>query len=292
MSIGRSAQPPASWAGEGGGAPFAPTPWTVRERTAETSDTVTLTLDPPASAPAPRFLPGQFNMLSLFGLGEVAISISGDPEGPAKLVHTVRGVGIATRALAGAVPGGTVAVRGPFGRGWPVGHVRGKDVLVVAGGLGLAPLRPLLYELLRHRDRFGRLEVVYGARSPKDLLYYRELQEWRARTDARFQVTVDAAGRDWYGDVGLVTQRIPDARFDARNAVAYVCGPEIMMRLTAEALEARGVPPESIWLSLERNMRCGYGRCGHCQLGPYLLCRDGPVLSYRDLEHLLRVREL
>jgi NAD(P)H-flavin reductase len=292
MSIVRSAPNPAAWAGEGGTPPFAPVPWTVRDRTPETADTVTLTLDPPGSAAFARFVPGQFNMLSVFGVGEVAISISGDPDGPQKLVHTVRAVGIATRALAGAVPGGTIAVRGPYGRGWPVGRVHGKDVVVVAGGLGFAPLRPLLYELLRHRDRFGRLEVVYGARTPKDLLYYRELQEWRARADGRFQVTVDAAGRDWYGDVGLVTQRIPDARFDASNAVAFVCGPEVMMRLTAEALAARGVPPEAIWLSLERNMRCGFGQCGHCQIGPYLLCRDGPVLSYRVLEPLLKVREL
>lgn len=276
----------------GGEPPLAPAPYTVRERSAETTDTFTLALAPGDGVHPEPFLPGQFNMISVLGVGEVAISISGDPSRPSDLVHTVRAVGLSTRALAHVSPGSTVAVRGPYGRGWPVDAAEGRDVLVVAGGIGLAPLRPLLYELLRERGRFGRLEVIYGARTPRDLLYYPELQQWRAHTDARFQVTVDAAGSDWYGDVGVVTQRIPDCRFDPKNAVAFLCGPEIMMRLTADALRARGMGPGAIWLSMERNMRCGVGVCGHCQLGPYLLCRDGPVLPFDALEPLLRVREL
>jgi anaerobic sulfite reductase subunit B len=272
--------------------PLAPSPYTVLERTTDTADTATLRLRPNDGHDCPAFRPGQFNMVSILGRGEAAISISGDPDRRDEVVHTIRTAGLATQALAGAAAGTTVAVRGPYGTGWPIDLARGQDIVLIAGGLGLAPLRPLLYEVLRHRDRFGRVEVIYGARTPADLVYYPELQTWRGRTDARFQVTVDAAGRDWYGDVGLVTLRIPDARFDGPNTVAYLCGPEVMMRFAAEALEARGVRRDQIWVSLERNMKCGIGQCGHCQLGPYLLCRDGPVLRYREVGPLLRVRGL
>lgn len=272
---------------------YLPRPFVVRERSSETRDTVTLTLTPAeGSTPPPSFLPGQFNMVSVLGVGEVAISISGDPGQPEQLVHTIRSLGLATQALTSAKPGSTLAIRGPYGRGWPVEMAWGKDVVIIAGGLGIAPLRPLIYALLAQRGRFRRFEVIYGARSPQDLVYYPELQRWRVRTDSRFQVTVDAAGRDWYGDVGLVTQRIPDARFEPKETVAYLCGPEIMMRFAGEALEARGVPSERIYVSLERNMRCGIGLCGHCQLGPYLLCRDGPVLPFHELAPLMRVREI
>jgi anaerobic sulfite reductase subunit B len=272
--------------------PLAPRPYVVRERTADTADTVTLLLVPAGGGEPPAFAPGQFNMVSLLGHGEAAVSISGDPGRTGELVHTIRTAGLATQAIVGTSPGRVLAIRGPYGQGWPIERARGKDVVVIAGGLGLAPLRPLLYEILRRREEFGRLEVIYGARTPDDLVYYPELQLWRARRDARFQVTVDAAGRDWYGDVGLVTLRIPDARFDGPNTAAFLCGPEIMMRFAAEALDGRGVPAEAIWVSLERNMKCGIGQCGHCQLGPYLLCRDGPVLRYREIAPLLRVRGL
>ncbi len=274
------------------GGPLEPAPFTVRARAQETRDTVSLVLAPAPGSEVPAFRPGQFNMLSVPGRGEVAISISGDPGRAGEWVHTVRALGLATQALAGSMPGTLIAARGPYGQGWPVDRAWGKDVVIVAGGVGLAPVRPLLLELLRHRARFGRLEVIYGARTPDDLLYAPELAAWRGRTDARFQVTVDAAGRDWYGDVGLVTQRLPDARFDPASAVAFLCGPEIMMRLTAETLEGRGLPREGIWVSLERTMQCGVGLCGHCQFGPYLLCRDGPVLPYRDVARLLRIRGL
>lgn len=291
MSTGRDASP-ALRRDELATSPLAPSPFVVQVRTPETRDTISLTLTPEEGEADFPFLPGQFNMVSILGLGEVAISISGDPNQPDQVVHTIRSVGLATQAISAAASGSVVAIRGPYGRGWPLDVAYGKDVVVIAGGLGLAPLRPLLYEVLRQREKFGRFEVIYGARSPQDLIYYEELQQWRARADARFQVTVDAAGRDWYGDVGLVTQRVPDARFDAKNAVAFLCGPEIMMRFASQALETRGLPLDSIYVSMERNMRCGIGQCGHCQLGPYLLCRDGPVLSYRALEPCLRVRDL
>jgi NAD(P)H-flavin reductase len=272
--------------------PLAPAPFRVIDRRAESTDTVTLTLSPVDGTPVPAFLPGQFNMVYAFGVGESAISISGDPTRPGEVVHTVRRVGRVTEALCRARPGTTLGVRGPYGRGWPVDEAKGRDVIVMAGGLGLPPLRPLLYHLLGNRAGFGRIEVVYGARSPPDLVFNEELQGWRRRSDARFQVTVDAAGRDWYGDVGVVTQRVPDMRFDAERAIAYLCGPEIMMRLGAEALLARGVAPSRIWMSMERNMKCAIAQCGHCQFGPAFVCRDGPVFSYAEIRRFLATREV
>lgn len=271
---------------------WVPTPFTIRGRTAETADTVSMLLAPSAGDPTPTFRPGQFNMLYVFGVGEVAVSISGDPEQSDGFVHTVRAVGKVSQALAAATPGMAIGVRGPFGTGWPVEEAEGKDVVVVGGGLGIAPLRPLLYEFAEHRDRYGRVEIIYGARTPKDLVYYSQIQSWRARPDLRFQTTVDSAGRDWYGDVGVVTTRLPDARFEPGNTVAFLCGPEIMMKRTAQALESRGVAEDRIWLSLERNMKCALGLCGHCQLGPEFVCRNGPVFRYQEIRPYLDVREL
>jgi NAD(P)H-flavin reductase len=272
--------------------PWVPVPYTVTRRVQETSDTTTLQLSPPQGSRGLRFRPGQFNMVYAYGVGEAAISVSGDPAAPGTLVHTVRSAGKVTAALVAAVPGTTLGVRGPYGTGWPVDDAAGKDVVLVAGGLGLPPLRPLLYELLRHRDKYGRIEVIYGARTPKDLVFYEQIQEWRARSDLRFQTTVDAAGREWYGDVGLVTVRVPDIRVDPASTVAFLCGPEIMMKFTAQALEAKGVSDRSIFVSLERNMKCAIGLCGHCQFGPEFICRDGPVFRYSDVRRFLSVREL
>jgi NAD(P)H-flavin reductase len=275
-----------------GDSPWVPVPFTVGQRTTETSDTVTLELARPRTSRPGRFRPGQFNMLYVFGVGEAAISVSGDPAHPETLVHTIRSAGKVTAALTQATPGSTVGVRGPYGTGWPLEAAEGKDVILVAGGLGLPPLRPVLYEIFRHRERYGRVEVIYGARTPKDLVYYDQVQVWRGRTDLRFQTTVDAAGRDWYGDVGLVTARVPDIRVEPARAIAFLCGPEIMMKFTAQALEAKGVTDESIYVSLERNMKCAIGLCGHCQFGPEFVCRDGPVFRYRDVRRFLATREL
>lgn len=272
--------------------PWTPHPFVVRERTQETPDTATLVLAP-ARGPTPAdFAPGQFNMVYALGVGEAAVSISGSAAERGQLVHTVRIAGKVSRALHDAAAGTVVGVRGPYGRGWPVAEAVGQDVVLVAGGLGLPPLRPVLYEILADRRRFDRVEVIYGARTPQDLVYYPEIQRWRARTDLRFQTTVDKAGREWYGDVGVVTTRLPDARFDPARTVAMLCGPEIMMRLTAEALEARGVPAERIWVSMERNMKCAVGLCGHCQFGPAFVCRNGPVFRYAELRRYLAVREV
>ena len=272
--------------------PLAPAPYVVRSQMAETGDTHTLVLSPANGRSVSPALPGQFNMLYVFGVGEAAISASGDPSDSSALVHTVRNAGPITAALAQSPPGQTIGVRGPYGRGWPLDQAKGRDVVLMAGGLGLPPLRPALYELLSHRSDYGRIEVIYGARTPKDLVYYDQIQQWRQRTDLRFQVTVDAADRTWYGDVGLVTARIPDTRFDPGNTVAFLCGPEIMMKYAARDLEARGIPRSSMWLSMERNMKCAVAVCGHCQFGPAFVCRDGPVFRYDVVRDWLATREL
>ncbi len=270
---------------------MAPRPFRVERRRRETSDTWTLELAPLAGDPL-GFAPGQFAMLYAFGIGEVPISISGDPTRQGPLVHTVRAVGAVTKAICGSQPGRVLGVRGPFGDGWPVEEAAGSDVLIVAGGVGMAPLRPALEHVLAHRGDYGAVSLLYGGRTPGDLLYRRELERLRSRFDVEVDVTVDTASADWRGRVGVVTQLIPRARFDPGDTAALVCGPELMMRFTVRDLLERGLPPERIWVSLERNMRCGLGHCGHCQLGPTLVCRDGPVYRYDAIEPLLGVREL
>lgn len=262
----------------------------VLQRRRETADTYTLTLDPGERGFA--FVPGQFNMLAVPGVGEVPISISGDPGEPRRLIHTIRAVGPVTRALCRLKPGETLGVRGPFGTAWPVAEQTGRDLLIIAGGLGLAPLRPAVYEVLARRREFGAVEVIYGSRSPQDLLYPQELSRWRGRFDLRVHVTVDAAGPEWRGPVGVVTTLISHARFDPPYTSALVCGPGVMMRFTVAELLSRGVPEEHIFVSLERNMQCGLGLCGHCQLGPVFVCKDGPVFSYARVKKWLQLREI
>lgn len=240
----------------------------------------------------PAFVPGQFNMLTAFGIGEVPISFSGDPADSRRLTHTIRAVGPVSAALAALKVGASLAVRGPFGVGWPMSEATGRDVVIVAGGLGLAPLRPVLYRLLAERARYGRIVLLYGTRSPQEILFRREIESWRRRLDIEIEVTVDHAVGDWRGQVGVVTTLIPRASFDPHGALALVCGPEIMMRFAVAALRDAGVADDAIHLSLERNMKCAVGLCGHCQLGPVLVCRDGPVLRYDRLRDLLRIKEV
>jgi NAD(P)H-flavin reductase len=265
-----------------------PVPFHVSERRRETRDTWTLELQPVSGA-ALVVKPGQFTMLYAFGVGEVPVSVSGDTHGP--LVHTVRAVGAVTEAICAARHDGVVGVRGPFGNAWPLEPAVGGDVVVIAGGIGLAPLRPAVCEILRRRDRYRSVAVLYGARTPHDLLYREELERWRTR-GAHVDLTVDAADAGWHGKVGVVAKLIANARLDSASTTALVCGPEIMMRFTAQALLDRGIAADRIFLSMERNMRCGVGHCGHCQLGPTLICRDGPVYRHDELEALLSVREL
>jgi len=237
------------------------------------------------------FAPGQFNMLTAFGVGEAPISMSGDATKPG-LVHTIRAVGAVSAALTRLGPGDPIGVRGPFGVGWPMDGAASHDVVVVAGGLGLAPVRPALYRLLAERGRYGRVVLLYGTRSPDEILFRAELEEWRRRLDIQIEVTVDHAVGDWRGNVGVATTLISRARFDPLNTVAIVCGPEIMMRFAVTALRDAGVARESIYLSMERNMKCAIGLCGHCQFGPVFVCKDGPVFSYDRIGRLLSMREI
>ena len=273
--------------------PMRPSPSRVRHVVRETGDTFTLTLEPPAEAGGSfPFAPGQFNMLYHFAGGEVPISISGDPATPELLVHTIRAVGGVTRAMQRLGKGDYVGVRGPFGTSWPVTLAQGHDVVVVAGGIGLAPLRPAIRHALLHRGQYGRLVLLYGARTPREILYARELREWRGRFDFDVEVTVDRATPEWQGSVGVVTRLIGRAPFDPSAAVAFLCGPEVMMRFAVEALQRRGMSDDSMFVSLERNMKCGFGLCGHCQLGPFFVCKDGPVFRYDRVAERLRIREI
>jgi anaerobic sulfite reductase subunit B len=272
-------------------APGAMTPrsFTVRGRERETTDTWTLVLEP-LEGDGPAIGPGQFVMVYAFGVGEVPISVSGPPDRTGPVVLTVRAVGAVTEAICATEPGGVLGLRGPFGTSWPIATSPGADVVVVAGGIGLAPLRPVVLRALERRSEYGSVIVLYGARTPDDLLYASELDAWRR--EATVDVTVDAAERGWSGRVGVVPKLLPGAAFAPATTVAFVCGPEVMMRFAVRALLDRGVAPDRIHVSLERNMRCGLGHCGHCQLGPTLICRDGPVYSYATAAPWLEVREL
>jgi NAD(P)H-flavin reductase len=272
--------------------PMAPSPFLVQRVRRETHDTFTLELRPVNPAGRSPFIAGQFNMLYVFGVGEVPMSITGDPADQEMIVHTTRSVGMVSGAVCKLKRGDMVGIRGPFGSTWPVEEAAGKDVIIVAGGVGLAPLRPVVYQILSDRAKYGKVTLIYGSRTPADLLFQKELAKWRSRLDFRAEVTVDRAPAAWRGSVGVVTTLIPKVSFDPRRVVAMVCGPEVMMRFVVRELEALGVEQKQVYISMERNMKCAVGFCGHCQLGPQFICKDGPVFRYDRIAPLLGIREL
>jgi NAD(P)H-flavin reductase len=231
-------------------------------------------------------------MLYVFGVGEVAISISSDSAKPRTLIHTIHRVGTVTSALAQLKRGDMIGVRGPFGTSWPVEAARRKDVCVVAGGIGLAPLRPVIYSMLRDRKKYGRIILLYGARSPLDLLYRVELEQWSREANLEVLVTVDRGDSSWKGYIGVVTTLFSYLKLDARATAAYVCGPETMMRYTIDELDRRGLPEDQIYVSMERNMKCAVGFCGHCQYGPDFICKDGSVFTLSRVRASLEKKEL
>jgi NAD(P)H-flavin reductase len=269
--------------------PMLPTAYRVVEKRRELADTWTLEIEPAGGEGVGAFEPGQFSMLYAFGAGEVPISISEIGDGP--LVHTVRAVGATTEAICELEAGDSLGVRGPFGTAWPVAAAEGGDVVVVTGGIGLAPLRPAIEQLAANRDRYGSVSLLYGARSPEEMLYSEVLDRWR-EAGIVVETTVDSAPSSWTGRVGLVTKLIPGAEFEGERTTALVCGPEVMMRFVSGALRDRGVRPEAIHVSLERNMKCAVGHCGHCQLAHKFICKDGPVFSLDRIETLLGIRQL
>ncbi|WP_406510068.1 FAD/NAD(P)-binding protein [Streptomyces sp. NBC_00212] len=264
-----------------------PVPYRVVARWPETPDTVTLRLEP-VGEPLPVFVPGQFAMVWVFGRGEIPISASSIPT-TGGLAHTVRSVGAVSDGLYAARVGDVLGLRGPYGTGWELDKAVGQDLLVVAGGIGLAPLRPLIRDAVADAGRYGHLNVLIGARTPADLMAKNETGQWPT---AFTGVTVDRPDDHWAGRIGVVTKLLNQAHCTPANTTAFVCGPEPMIRATARDLAHRGVPPDRIRVSLERNMRCATGNCGHCQLGPLLLCRDGPVVDWQCAEPLLYTREL
>ncbi len=272
--------------------PMLPRPFHVTGRALETDDTVTLTFAASDGGPAIAFTPGQFTMLYVHGIGEVPVSISGDPDRPEDLTHTVRTVGAVTDAIFRLRVGDAVGIRGPYGTGWPMKRALGRDVVIVSGGIGLAPVRPAIRKVLSSRGDHESVSIVYGSRTSDDLLYQDDLHDWKSRFDVNVQITVDRDTPDWTGDVGVVTPLISRLSFDPISTIAFVCGPEIMMRVVAKELTSRGVAPSDVYVSLERNMKCAIGFCGHCQFGPTFLCKDGPVVSYDTVADRLAMEQL
>lgn len=235
--------------------------------------------------------PGQFNMLYLPGVGEAAISVSGRDEAGDTWLHTIRTAGNVTRTLERLGVGGKLALRGPYGVPWPMESLVGRDVLIAAGGIGLAPLRLAIQWCVRERARLGRVTLLYGARTPSTLLYPVELEQWRQQ-GLDVQVTVDRFEFGWSGHVGVVPLLLDRLRLRPAQTSVLTCGPEVMMQYTARGAIARGVAAKDIWLSMERNMQCAVGFCGHCQLGPAFICKDGPVLRYDRLAPYLDTEDL
>lgn len=274
--------------------PWLSTPMTVRHVTPETPGVATYDLAFANSDVASQYAyrPGQFNMLYLPGVGEVAISISGDPADASRLLHTIRVAGVVTQALADAGEGASLGLRGPFGSSWPMDECARKDVVLVAGGIGLAPLRPAIYEIITNRDRFGQVALLYGSRTPGGLLYPEEYADWQSHK-LDVQTTVDRTTDGWQGNVGVVTLLLDRLALPRPSeTVLMTCGPEVMMWYTIQSAKARGLREENVYVSLERNMNCAVGLCGHCQLGPEFICKDGPVFRYDRVASILKVHEL
>jgi len=272
--------------------PMLPIRHRIRQLRDETGDAFTLEIEPINAGNRCSFVPGQFNMLYVFGVGEVPISISSDPVADKSLEHTTRVVGLVTSAMRQLKHGDIIGVRGPFGNHWPLAGAIGRDVVIVADGIGLAPLRPALYQLIANREKYRRIVLVYGSRAPEDLLYRDELEQWRDKSDLEIYVTVDRASTDWRGNVGIVSTLLARAPFDPSNVVAMVCGPEVMMRFAVIELLKRGVTPDRTHVFVQRNMKCAIGFCGHCQYGPHFICKDGPIFRFDAVEPIFGKAEL
>lgn len=266
--------------------PYVPAEAVIQAIKDQTHDvrTYTLAFIDPRTQVDFSYRPGQFNMVTLPGYGEAPISFSSEAFRRTTFDHTVRGVGVLTNSLARLGVGGVVGIRGPFGTSWPLEQARGRDLVLITGGIGLAPLRPVIAEILNRREEFGSLEILYGARSPDDMIFTDEFAGWSSQPGCKLLLTVDRApeGREWPHKVGVVTTLLDDLRATPKNSIIMTCGPEIMMRFVVKGLLQRKFFSNQIYVSLERRMHCGIGKCGHCQVGPKFVCQDGPVLPYSE----------
>ncbi|MES9832045.1 MAG: FAD/NAD(P)-binding protein [Candidatus Thiodiazotropha sp. DIVDIV] len=234
-----------------------------------------------------EFLPGQFNMVTLFGAGEIPISIVNDPEDSHYFDHTIRVVGRVSEAMSKLQPGDRVGIRGPFGRGWPIEEARGRDVLLVTGGLGCAPLVSVIRYLMKRRDQFGHLNILQGVKHSNDLIWREQYDAWASEPDVNVLLAADVTTHEWHGQQGMVTELIEQLNLRVGRTLAMLCGPELMMLAAIANLRSMGVSDHHIWFSMERNMQCGIGQCGHCQIGSKFVCRDGPVFCYSELADFL-----
>lgn len=272
--------------------PMLPRPFRVTQVIVETHDVSTLWFEPADGRPNIYFTPGQIGMVGLPGVGEVPISFSSDSDDQDRLAMTIRAVGAVTKALTSLRPGDVAGMRGPYGTSWPFSYAFGKRLVIIAGGLGLAPLRSVVLEAIRTYDHLIANTLVYGAREPDELLFREDLNRWVVDPAMSVLLTVDKAVETWSGNVGMVTTLIDSAVVDPVQTFVMMCGPDVMMRAVGNALEERGLPPDRIWLTMERNMKCGVGLCGHCQFGPYFVCRDGPVIAWSKVSALYEIREV
>jgi NAD(P)H-flavin reductase len=269
--------------------PLCPHPALLRSVEPEAPEVATFRLEFQDQERQERYRnqPGQFNMIYVPGVGEVPISVSGAPGDRPGIGHTIRFVGRVTDVIGKMAPGAVLGLRGPYGRGWPMEKARGRDVLVVAGGLGLAPVRPAVKALLADRGQFGRITLLYGARQPADLLFRAEYSDWE-RQGLELLITVDRADETWQGRVGVVPVLFNQLQIDPDRTIVLCCGPEILMRFATIEAASRRMRDDDIYYSMERNMQCAVGMCGHCQLGPAFICKDGPVFSHRELSLFFR----
>ncbi len=272
--------------------PYLPWEAEVVERVQESDSifTLRLRLTDPEARNQYRFVPGQFNMVYLYGVGEVAISIVSDPESEALLDHTIRAVGRVTHGLARLQAGERIGIRGPFGRGWPMPLAEGRDVFIVTGGLGCAPVVAVINYVLARRARFGRICIVQGVKHAEDMIWRERYAEWSAHPDVQVLLAAEHGGVLWPWHVGLVTELFDQTIVEPSRTIVMMCGPEGMMRAAAKGLMQRGIAPAEIYLSMERNMQCGVGHCGHCQFGGSFICRNGPVYRYSEVQALLGVK--
>jgi len=264
---------------------YLPSIATLKEVRPETPDisTFVVTFDDPELSDSFTYQPGQFAELSVFGVGECPIGIASSPTWKDRLEFCVRAVGTVTNAIHDLEPGDKLGVRGPLGNGWPTVEIEGKDLLFIGGGIGLPPLRSLIQYVLDNRERYGEVQIVYGARSPQDLVYKEELKQWEERSDVDLAVTVDVGDDTWDGPVGFVPPFLREINPSPKNRVAFTCGPPIMIRLVVGALEEMGYPFADIVTTLEMKMKCGVGKCGRCNIGDKYICRDGPVFTFEEL---------